>query len=321
MSRFTPISSNQRGRREPRTALGRFGARIGIFWENHHAWCLRLIYIAFLILVPLFAFKYFNQAYYYDNPDFQIEIPPRSHDVTMDDIEIRNNSLLKADVLKEYIRESIYRSYEKKGVSIPHDEPLKISGYEIVQSDFVETLKQYLPTVSSVEMYFDTSTKKVILTIKERFPIVRLGQRLVVDKEGVVFPPPGMLKDLPEIGLLLEEKAMEPGSRLPAYYNCMIHLVEANNDGKYGSLPSGIKRIQFRGEMPEDGLIVDLHDGRRIRMMWEGMEEEKAPSPKMCELLSDLNRVLSSHDAQYFDRFNAIYGEKKQISAEMPTEK
>jgi hypothetical protein len=30
---------------------------------------------------------------------------------------------------------------------------------------------------------------------------------------------------------------------------------------------------------------------------------------------------LSSHDAQYFDCFNAIYGEKKQISAEMPTGK
>jgi hypothetical protein len=41
----------------------------------------------------------------------------------------------------------------------------------------------------------------------------------------------------------------------------------------------------------------------------------------MLELLRDLNRILSSADGRDFTYFTAIYGEKKQVSAKMPTAK
>lgn len=336
MSRFTPLSSKQRPKREPRTFMGRLWARIGIFWERHHAWCLRCLYLAALILVPMVIFKTFKQSYYHENPHFKIAIPPPRKagvvylgDQTLRDIEIRGNSLLHRDILEGYVKEAIYQIYREKGGVIAYDRPVEISGFDIVQSDLVDKLKRYLASVRDVRMVFETARKKVILTLEERQPILRFAvssmgrqRTLVVDIDGIVFPPAILSKDLPQMVLRPEEMELEPGNQLPRCYQCILHLVDANRRATENErLPSGIKQVRFYDVAPEDGLIVDLYDGRRIVMVWDNMELETVESPKMLELLRDLNRILSSADGRDFTYFTAIYGEKKQVSAKMPTAK
>lgn len=336
MDRFSPISSKQQMKREPRTALGRMWARVGLFWESYHRIVLTLIYVAALILVPMYLFKVFRQSYYYENPQFKIAIPPpRKSGVVylgaqeLQDIEIKGNSLLHRDVLEDYVKAAIYQIYQEKGGTMVYDRPVEISGFELVQSDFVDKLKRYLASVRDVRMVFNTSRKKVELTIEERQPVLRFSasstgirRNLVADIEGVAFPPAISSKELPLVMLRVEDMEIEPGNRLPSCYQCILHLVDANRRATENEcLPSGIKQICFRGEYPEDGLRVDLYDGRSIVMLWENMGTETTESPKMLELLRDLNRLLSSPDVRDFEQFTAIYGEKKQISAKMPSAK
>lgn len=328
MDRFSPISSRAQVKREPRTAWGRFWARVGLFWERYHRLVLMLVYLLILVLVPLYLFKVFKQSYYYENQQFKISIPPpRKSGVVylgeqeLQDIEIHGNSLLRREVLEGYIKEAIYQIYLEKGRRMTYDKPVEISGFELVQSDFVDKLKRYLTSVRDVRMVFDTARRKVVLTIEERQPILRLSVSpgLVADIDGVVFPPAISTEDHPRMVLRAEDMEIEPGNSLPSCYQCVLHLIDANRRAlEHERLPSGIRQVCFRGEEAEDGLLIDLYDGRRIVMLWENMETETVESPKMLELLRDLNRVLSPKESQDFKFFTAIYGEKKQISAKMP---
>lgn len=313
MDRFTPLSSKRSASKKvPKTSMGRFVALLGLFWERHHRKVLVVLFFALLILIPMLMFSGFRTVYYRNNPTFFI---------SPSDISIQGNSMLRREILEEYVQATIQRL---DALVEQPDGSKKICGFDLVTSDLVARLKRDMPSIKDVRMRYNSIDHKVELMIEERQPIVSFEtatmSRMVADLEGVVFRPVSYgSKGWASMVLLGEHMNLEPGSQLPKAYNCILHLLDADRRAvEKARLPGGIKQVRFRGMNPEDGIYVYLFNGRRIMIQWSGMEYEEAESAKMLELLADLNRVLSSPDGRDFMEFSAIYGEKKQVSAKIP---
>ncbi len=313
MDRFTPISSKRTVvKRVPKTARERFLAMLGLFWERHHRKVLVFLFLTILIGLPTAIFSGFKTAYYRHNPTFYIS--PK-------DVSIQGNSMLRREILEEYVQATIHRM---DAVIVQPDGSKKICGFDLVTSDLVARLKRDMPSIKDVRMRYNSIDHKVELMITERQPIVSFEtanhSRMVADLDGVVFRPVSHgSRGWSTMVLLGDHLNLEPGAQLPKAYNCILHLLDADRRAVERSrLPGGIKQVRFRGLAPEDGIYVYLYNGRRIMMQWAGMEYETAASPKMLELLADLNGVLASPDGRDFMEFSAVYGEKKQVSAKIP---
>lgn len=316
MDRFSPISPrSKKAKKMPKTAMGRWFARVGLFWEQYYRYILSVLYILGVALVLFGFFYHFNRSYYYENPKVMLTIPR--------DIKIVGNSLMPKNILEEYVQYAIYKINEKRTGQKQHVSSMTISATELMESDFVDELKRNLTSVRDVRMQFDPVKREVTLTIEERLPILQLttteGTMLVADIEGVVFRSSALGGNhYPEIVVLPEESEIEPGNKLPDIYQCMLHLIDANRRATENERLPEIARVAFKYEDPADGILVTLRDGRRIMMYWKNMDQEAEASPKMLELMRDLNGILSSPDARDIENFTAIYGEKKQITATLP---
>lgn len=234
-----------------------------------------------LILLLIVGFVTFKECYYHKNPVFLVNPV---------DIEICGNVTISRDMLLSTF-----------GWTKP------INGFDIVNSDAVLKLKTQMPLIKNVQMTY-VPGGKLELWVEERMPLARLaGQRLpfVVDDEGVIFTYPRPRDGYPEISGFDLPETLEPAMRLSPSLNCMLHLIAAAAEPGT-RLPSSIRKVTLLGPDVDDGLLVLLADGRRIRIAWEGMETETAYSEGMLRRLRNLVTVLNNELTATKKDFNAM---------------
>lgn len=234
-----------------------------------------------LIILLIVGFLTFKECYYRKNPVFLVNPV---------DIEIRGNVTIS--------REMLLTTF---GWTKP------INGFDIVNSDAVLKLKTQMPLIKNVQMTY-VPGGKLELWVEERMPLARLaGQRLpfVVDEEGVIFTYPRPREGYPEISGFDLPETLEPAMRLSPSLNCMLHLLTAATEPET-RLPSSIRKVTLLGPDVDDGLLVLLADGRRIRIAWEGMETETAYSEGMLRRLRNLVPVLNNELMATKKEFNAM---------------
>lgn len=234
-----------------------------------------------LVIILIVGFVTFKKCYYHNNSIFLVNPA---------DIEIRGNVTIS--------REMLLTTF---GWTKP------INGFDIVNSDAVLKLKTQMPLIKNVQMTY-VPGGKLELWVEERMPLARLaGQRLpfVVDDEGVIFTYPRPREGYPEISGFDLPETVEPAMRLSPSLNCMLHLLTAATEHET-RLPSSIRKVTLLGPDVDDGLLVLLADGRRIRIAWEGMETETAYSEGMLRRLRNLVPVLNNELMATKKEFNAM---------------
>lgn len=234
-----------------------------------------------LLCVLVVGFLLFKHAYYKENPVFL---------VNPEDIEICGNVITSRELLLTTF-----------GWTKP------VNGFEIVNSDAVSKLKTQMPLIKNVQMSYMPGGK-LELWVEERMPLARLaGQRLpfVVDDEGVIFIYPRPRDGYPEISGFDLPETLEPAMRLSPSLACMLHLIAAASEPNT-RLPSSIRRVTLLGPDVDDGLLLLLADGRRVRIAWEGMESETGYSEGMLRRLRNLVPVLNNPLMATKKEFNAM---------------
>lgn len=238
-----------------------------------------------LIVLLITGFFVFKRCYYTTNPAFLVNPA---------DIEIRGNVTLKLEDLK---------------TTFGWNRPM--NGFDFVCSEVVAQLKKHNPLIKDIQMTYMPGGK-LSLWVEERMPLARLTDqmyRCVVDEEGVVFRYDSPCDGYPEIRF---PEKMNPGSRLPASFNCILHLLAAAAEPET-RLPSSIRHVTLLGSDVDDGLLVLLADGRRVRIAWEGMATEVAYSDGMLRRLRNLARVLNNELMLTKRDFNAMAADRVTV--------
>lgn len=264
-------------KKQPRKELTPFAR----FLRAVAGFILRRIADIVLIALLLVGFFLFRSNYYKANPVFLVNPA---------DIEICGNVTIP--------REMLLTTF---GWTKP------VNGFDIVNSDAVSKLKTQMPLIKNVQMSYRPGGK-LELWVEERMPLARLaGQRLpfVVDDEGVIFVYPRSRDGYPEISGFDLPETLEPAMRLSPSLNCMLHLIAAATEPET-RLPSSIRRVTLLGPDVDDGLLILLADGRRVRIAWEDMATETVYSEGMLRRLRQVATVLSNPLLATKKDFNAM---------------
>ncbi len=256
------------------------------------AFTLKYSFSILMTLLVVVVSLIFYHRYYHTNAQYT---------TTPADITLQGNSVLQNEQLLEWF--NLNR---------------ELNGFEIVRSDIVERLQSENPIVKDVKMEF-RPPKTLEIWVEERTPIARLARPtspdeywppLAVDDEGVVFRYPKSLQAYPEVGSREFAKHAEPGQRLPATQQCMLHLLEAAEDilltSDKGERTSGVARVTLLSADPEDGLRVTLHDGREIKIAWPNMSTETEISEAMVKRLQRVAIVMRDPATVGLMHFNAM---------------
>jgi cell division septal protein FtsQ len=255
------------------------------------AWVIRLCIVGVVAFCFWGAFKLFVTYYYKRNAAFLVA-PEQVH------------VLGNATVTRDYILQMF-------DITKPRN------GFDLVQSDIVEMLSSHMPNLKSAQMTY-TPSKKVELWVEERMPVARVKKDsilpLVVDEEGVLFRYPRPVNTLPEIGGFdLPDEELMPGKRLPVEFHCMLRLLLKVSDAS-AYFNSAVKRVTLLGIDPDDGLLILLHDGRKIAIAWENMASETAVSEAMVKRLENVRAALRSSASAGKLHFNAMASDRVSVS-------
>ncbi len=295
MKRKVSVSTTgrKRGKQAQPSRVAEFFSAIGHF-------CLGYALSLSLIMVALVFAGVMYRYYYHENDAFT---------VTPSEIVFRGSSM--------YSREMLLSTLQL-------EQPK--NGFEIVRSDVVARLQREMPSLKSVQMTYEPG-KLLEIWVVERTPIARLARPttsgeywrpLAVDDEGVAFVYPRSLAAYPEIGDQEYAKLTEPGDRLPADMHCMLHLIQATAEISMSiaskDRPSSIKKISQLSNDTEDGLLVALVDGRKIKIAWPGMSSETGISEEMVQRLQNVAMLLKNPLMVGQKHFNAMAPDRVAVS-------
>jgi cell division septal protein FtsQ len=153
--------------------------------------------------------------------------------------------------------------------------------YSFALKDIEDLFVQKVPNVRHISIKRqlpDTLT----VNIMERTPVLRLTRRsnLCVDRDGYIFAvSANKLKFLPYISGS-EYRTLRPGGKVTGRALSAVKLV---NLGSSSTLDLPISNVNIS---PEDYITVFLSNGKRLRIAWDGMDENTDES------LEELNKKL-----------------------------
>ncbi len=270
-----------------------------IFLHLAH-FCLTYALSLIILLITCLVTIGITRYYFKDNPVFI---------VSPEEIVFRGNSMYSNEVLL---------------TTLQLEQPK--NGFEIVQSDIVMRLQNQMPSLKDVQMIYEPG-KQLEIWVVERTPIARLARptvpgenwiSLAVDEEGVTFYYPRSLAAYPEIGDQEYAKTAEPGDQLPADMRCMLHLIQATAEIASNiaskDRPGSIKRISQLSNDSEDGLLITLMDGRKIKIAWPGMSSETGISEDMVKRLQNVALLLRNPLMIGQKHFNAMAPDRVAVS-------